>query len=68
MTIPKQLREQLGFLPGTQVEFRVVHGSILVERITKKPDFAKWKGFCGDRFAQLGYSWADQFIEDIRGR
>jgi AbrB family looped-hinge helix DNA binding protein len=68
VTIPKDLREQFGLTPDTEVEFRVVAGSIVLKKAPRKLNLAKWKGRCGDSFAKLGYSSVDKFIEDIRGR
>ncbi len=68
VTIPKDIREQFGLGPDTEVEFRVVNDSIVLKKAPKKLNLAKWKGRCGDSFAKLGYSSADRFIEDVRGR
>ena len=68
VTIPKDIREQFGLGPETEVEFRVVGGSIILKKAPKKLRLAKWKGRCGDTFAGLGYASVDQFIDDVRGR
>jgi AbrB family looped-hinge helix DNA binding protein len=68
VTIPKKIREQFGLGPETEVEFQVVGGSIVLKKAPQKLNLAKWKGRCGDRFAKLGYSSIDEFIEDVRGR
>jgi AbrB family looped-hinge helix DNA binding protein len=68
VTIPKEIREQFGLGPETEVDFRVVGGSIVLEKSPRKLDLSKWKGSCADSFAKLGYSSVDEFIEDIRGR
>ena len=68
VTIPKNIREQFGLSPETEVEFRVVDGSIILKKAPKKLKLEKWKGRCSDSFIKLGYSSVDKFIEDIRGR
>jgi AbrB family looped-hinge helix DNA binding protein len=68
VTIPKEIRDQFGLGPETEIEFRVVNGSIVLKKAPKKLNLAKWKGRCSDASAKLGYSSVDQFIEDIRGR
>ena len=68
VTIPKEIREQFGLGPETEVEFRVVGGSIILKKAPKKLSLAKWKGRCGNTFARLGYSSVDKFIDDVRGR
>jgi len=68
VTIPKEIRERFGIGPETEVEFRVVSGSIVLRKAPRKLNLDKWKGRCGGAFAKLGYSSVDEFIEDVRGR
>ena len=68
VTIPKDIRDQFGLGPETEVEFRVVGGSILLKKALKKLNLARWKGRCDDTFAKLRYSSVDKFIDDVRGR
>ena len=68
VTIPKDIREQFGLGPDTEVEFQVINGSILLKKAPRKLNLGKWRGRCGNSFAKLGYSSVDKFIEDIRGR
>jgi AbrB family looped-hinge helix DNA binding protein len=68
VTIPKDIREQFGLSPDTEVEFRVVGGAILLTKAPKKLNLDKWKGRCGNAFAKLGYTSVDKFIDDVRGR
>lgn len=68
VTIPKEIRQKFGLGPDTDVEFRVVNGSIVLKKSPKKLDLRKWKGRCKESFAELGYSSVDKFIDDVRGR
>lgn len=68
VTIPKEIRDKFDLGPETEVEFRVVNGSIVLRKAPRKLGLAKWKGRCKDRFAELGYSSVDQFVEGVRGR
>jgi AbrB family looped-hinge helix DNA binding protein len=68
VTIPKEIREQFGLGPETEVEFSIMNGRIVLKKTPKKLNLGKWKGHCGDTFARLGYSSVDEFIEDVRGR
>ena len=68
VTIPKDIRDQFGLAPDTDVEFHVVHGEVVLKRAPKKLNLSKWKGRCRESFAKLGYSSVDKFIEDVRGR
>jgi AbrB family looped-hinge helix DNA binding protein len=68
VTIPKDIREQFGLRPNTEVEFQVVAGSIVLKKMPRKLNLAKWKGRCRDTFAKLGYKSVDKYIDDVRGR
>ena len=68
VTIPKEIRERFGIGPDCEVEFKVVHGSILLKKSPKKLNLRKWKGSAKKSFESLGYSSVDRYIEDIRGR
>jgi AbrB family looped-hinge helix DNA binding protein len=68
VTIPKEIRERFGLGPETEVEFSVVHGSIVLKKGPKKLDLRRWKGRCKNSFAELGYTSVDRFIDDVRGR
>ena len=67
VTIPKDIRERFGLGPETEVEFRVVKGSIHLKKASKKLNLQKWKGHSKASFATLGYSSVDKF-DDVRGR
>lgn len=66
VTIPKEIRDQFGLSPETEVEFAVVGGSIILKKAPRKLNLRK--GRCGVTFAKLGYSSVHKFIEDVRGR
>ena len=68
VTIPKDIRDQFGLGPNSDVEFHVEHGSIILTKAPKRLDLDKWKGHCRGSLADLGYPSVDDFIEDIRGR
>jgi AbrB family looped-hinge helix DNA binding protein len=68
VTIPKEIRDRFSLGPETEVEFNVVHGSIVLKKAPRKLDLRKWKGHCKDSFAELGYTSVDRFIDDVRGR
>ena len=73
VTIPKDIRDRFGLNPDTEIEFRVVEGTILIEKAPRKLDLRKWKGRCAASLAELGYprgkrASVDRFLEDVRGR
>jgi AbrB family looped-hinge helix DNA binding protein len=68
VTIPKEIRDRFSLGPESEVEFSVVHDSIVLKKAPKKLDLPKWKGRCKDSFAQLGYTSVDRYIDNVRGR
>ncbi len=68
VTVPKDIRERFGLGPNTDVEFRVVSGSIVLKKKSARTNFKNWKGHCKKTFSALGNTSVDQFIEDVRGR
>ena len=68
VTIPKNIRDQFGLGPNSDVEFHVEHGSIILTKAPKRLDLDTWKGHCSGSLGDLGYPSVDDFIEDIRGR
>lgn len=68
VTVPKVIREEFGLGPETEVEFRVIGGSIVLKKAPPKLNLINWRGRCGSAFAKLGYSSVDEFIDDVRGR
>jgi len=68
ITIPKEIRDRFGLRQGTEVEFRVVKDTIILQKKPRKLNLEKWKGRCKGSFALLGYASVDEFLEDVRGR
>ncbi len=68
VTIPREIRDQFGIGPETEVEFHVSGDEILLRKSPRKLHLDRWKGRSGKAFAKLGYSSVDPFIDDVRGR
>jgi AbrB family looped-hinge helix DNA binding protein len=68
VTIPKEIREEFGLGPATEVEFVVVKGAIQLKKAPQKLNLRKWKGYCKESFRKMGYTSVDKFIDDVRGR
>jgi AbrB family looped-hinge helix DNA binding protein len=67
VTIPKEIRDRFGLRPDSEVEFRIVSGTIILRKAPKKLNLSKWKGRCGESLADLGLNSVDSFIDDVRG-
>lgn len=68
VTIPKEIRERFGLGADTEVEFFVEHGEIILRKTKAPMALRKWRGYCGERFRELGFKSVDQYIEEVRGR
>jgi len=44
ITIPKRLREELGLLPGTVLDFSEEDGRLVARRIESESPMRKWRG------------------------
>jgi bifunctional DNA-binding transcriptional regulator/antitoxin component of YhaV-PrlF toxin-antitoxin module len=62
------VRDRFGLGPDSDIEFRVIGGSIVLKKAPKKRDLQKWKGHCSESIRDPGYSSVDGFIDDVRGR
>lgn len=61
VTIPKTLRDRLGVLPGTTLEFSEEHGRLVAVKTTPVDPVAKVYGCLGRKFK------TDVFMAEIRG-
>jgi AbrB family looped-hinge helix DNA binding protein len=69
VTVPRELRRKFGLAPGTEVEFTVVQGHLVLrKKAAHRADFSEWAGRCRKSFDEMEYANVDDFIEDIRGR
>jgi AbrB family looped-hinge helix DNA binding protein len=68
VTIPKEIRDEYGLGPKTEVEFQVEAGKIVLRKVGRRLDLERWKGYCADSFRELGFDTVDEFIREIRGR
>ena len=67
VTIPKKIRDRFGLRPGTEVEFQIHGGSIVLTKAPRTLNLAKWKGWCAEEVRKLGYTSVDRFMGAIRG-
>lgn len=66
VTIPKEVRDELGLAPGDDVEFVVDRGVVHLRKSSEslRAAFDKWSGYLGDLDGQT----VDELIEEMRGR
>ena len=64
ITIPKDVREQLGLRPGDHVEFVRDNGNFRVQKVPTRPPFSRWRGY----LQHMKGVDVDDYIEELRGR
>ncbi|MEW6667748.1 MAG: AbrB/MazE/SpoVT family DNA-binding domain-containing protein [Thermodesulfobacteriota bacterium] len=64
ITIPQNIREKFGFVPGAEVEVIVQDGRVVVVKSRHENPFMKWLG----RGKRRNKRRVDTMIDQIRGR
>ncbi len=64
VTIPKDVRDQMGLRPGDEIEFVRDNGSYRLQRVITESVFDEWVGYLKE---WEGYD-VDEMIEEMRGR
>jgi antitoxin PrlF len=63
VTIPREMREELGLQPGDEIRFVATPDGIRIEKWIPRSPFAEYRGF----LTHLRDKGVDQVIEDLRG-
>ena len=64
ITIPKQVRDALGLMPGSQVEFTVEPEGVMLRRRIPPEVFDRWRGYLRGK---LPFDSVDEMMEALRG-
>lgn len=64
ITLPKEVREALGLHPGSQVDFEIQGGAVILRKRVPREAFERWRGFLRDKAGGKG---TDELIEALRG-
>lgn len=43
VTIPKHIRDEMGLLPDTEVEFRIEDGRVVIRKVESRENHRGWK-------------------------
>ena len=62
ITIPKQIRNRLGIVPGTVLEINTDGGKLIGFKMDETDVFEKWRG--AGRIP--GYGTVDAYIDEVR--
>lgn len=64
ITLPKVIREALGLTPGSDVEFVLEPGQVILRRRIAPEVFQRWRGYLRGK---LPADSVDEFVEMLRG-
>ncbi len=64
VTLPKKVREALGLVPGSQVEFELRDGQVLLRKRVSDEKLARWQGYLRGKLPE---SSVDEFVDTLRG-
>ena len=63
ITIPKFVRDELGLLPGSHVEFAIENGRVVLRREIAREALSKWRGYLKDQYPGRT---ADDLVAEMR--
>ncbi|MDQ3328670.1 MAG: AbrB/MazE/SpoVT family DNA-binding domain-containing protein [Chloroflexota bacterium] len=64
VTLPKKVRDGLGLVPGSEVEFELREGEVLLRKSVSEEKFARWQGYLRGKLSEDS---VDQFVDTLRG-
>jgi AbrB family looped-hinge helix DNA binding protein len=64
ITIPKEVRKDLGLRPGDEIEFVKQNGNFVLRKYFAENPFAKWRGY----LKELAGRDSDSVVDEMRGR
>lgn len=64
ITVPKQVRDALGLVPGSQVEFSLADGCAVLRKQVPADAFSRWRGYLRGK---LPADSVDEMLEMLRG-
>ena len=77
VTLPKKIRDELGLVPGSEVEFEVGEGQVVLRKKVSQEKLARWQGYlCGKLQASplrpvegetARKGAVDKFLDELRG-
>lgn len=64
VTLPKKVRDALGLVPGSKVEFELREGQVLLHKRVSEEKLARWQGFLRGKLSEDS---VDDFVDSLRG-
>jgi antitoxin PrlF len=63
ITLPKEIRDQLGLEPGDEVDFYVEDGKYRMRKVAPSHPFLPWRGFLQQHVGKR----SDDLVDEMRG-
>lgn len=67
VTVPKDIRDRFNLTPGSEVQFVIERGEIVLRKVSSASSLEKWKGHCAGSLAEMGIASVDDYIHEVRG-
>ncbi len=64
VTLPKKVRDALGLVPGSEVEFELREGQVLLHKRVSEEKLARWQGYLRGKLPEDS---VDEFVDTLRG-
>lgn len=64
VTLPKRVRDALGLVPGSEVDFELEDGKVVLHKKVSKEKLARWQGYLR---GELPEDSVDEFVDTLRG-
>ncbi len=64
ITLPKEIRDALGLIPGSQVEFQLEPGRVILRKRVSPEVFQRWQGYLRGK---IPTGSVDELMELLRG-
>jgi antitoxin PrlF len=64
ITLPKAVREALGLVPGSRVDFSIESGAVVLRKQVEPGIIQRWQGYLRGK---LPAESVDDFVEQLRG-
>ncbi len=64
VTLPKKVRDALGLVPGSEVEFEIRDGQVVLYKRVSEEKLARWQGYLRGK---LPGDSVDEFVDTLRG-
>jgi antitoxin PrlF len=65
VTLPKRIRDELGLVPGSKVEFKVKDGHVVLLKRVSVEKLVRWQGYLRGKLPEDS---VDNLVDELRGQ